>query len=59
MQCFYDFHALFPMGSATVKRHITWVLGVLLFPEEFQMEPLTPNVICYHTSPGEVLDQIG
>ena len=40
------------------KRHITWVLAVLLFTAEFQMEPLAPNVIDYYTSQEVVLDSI-
>ena len=33
------------------KRHITWVLYVLLFTKEFQMEPLAHNAILYDTRP--------
>ena len=36
--------------------HITWVLAVLLFSIEFQMEPLVPYVILYYTSQEPVLD---
>ena len=39
-----------PFEILPEKRHIAWVLAV------FQMGP---NVLCYHTSPEEVLDQIG
>ena len=41
------------------KRLIAWVLAVLLSSKEIQMELLAPNVICFHTGPVEVLDQIG
>ena len=47
-----------PIEILPGKRHITWVLAVLLFTEEFQMEPLASNVICY-TSQENVLNQIG
>ena len=33
------------------KSHITWVLAVLLFSAEFQMEPFAPNAILYDTRP--------
>ena len=39
-----------PIEILPGKRHITWVLAVLRFSAEFQMEPLGPNVIYYYTS---------
>ena len=50
---------IFSLGMVPRKRHSTEVLSELLFTEEFQMEPLALNVICYYTSPEKVLDQIG
>ena len=38
-----------PIESLPGKRHITWVLAVLLFSAEIQMEPLAPNNIYYYT----------
>ena len=32
-----------------LKGHITWVLAVLHFAAEFQMEPLAPNTVSYDT----------
>ena len=40
-----------PFEILPEKRHITWVLFVLLFTEEFQMEPLAHNAILYDTRP--------
>ena len=34
-----------PIKHLPGKRHITWVLAVLLFTAEFQMQPLASNVI--------------
>ena len=48
-----------PFEILPERRHNTWVLAVLLFTQEFHLEPLVPYVICYDTSPEEVLDQIG
>ena len=45
-------------GKDPGNRHITWVLAVLLFSEEFQMEPLVPNTISYDSSQKAVLDWI-
>ena len=45
-----------PIEIRPGKRHITRVLDVLLFSEEFQMEPLGPSVIYYYTSQAAVLD---
>ena len=36
-----------PIEILSGNRHITWVLAVLLFSAEFQMEPLAPSVIYY------------
>ena len=41
-----------PIEIRPEKRHITWVLTVLLFKAEFQMEPLAPNIISYDTRPA-------
>ena len=41
-----------PIEILPGKRHITWVLAVLLFMAEFQMEPLAPNAISYDTRPA-------
>ena len=38
-----------PIEILPGKRHITWVLAVLLFSAEFQLEPLAPYVIYYYT----------
>ena len=40
-----------PIEILPGKHHITWVLAVLLFSAEFQMEPLAPNAISYDTRP--------
>ena len=40
-----------PLEILPEKCHITWVLFVLLFTEEFQMEPLAHNAILYDTRP--------
>ena len=40
-----------PFEILPEKRQITSVLGVLLFTEEFQMEPLAPNDISDDTRP--------
>ena len=45
-----------PIELLPGKRHITWVLAVLLFTAEFQMEPPAPTVIHYCTSQEAVLD---
>ena len=34
-----------PIAILLEQRHITWVLAVLLFSAEFQLEPLAPYVI--------------
>ena len=47
-----------PIEILPGKRHITWVLAVLIISSEFQMEPLGPNVIYYYTSQAAVLDLI-
>ena len=47
-----------PIEILPGKRHITWVLAVLLFSAEFQMEPLGPNVIYNYTGQEVVLDLI-
>ena len=47
-----------PIEILPEKRPITWVLAVLLFLAEFQMEPLGPNVIFHYTSQEAVLDKI-
>ena len=39
-----------PIEILPGKRHITWVLALLLFSAEFQMEPLAPYIIHYCTS---------
>ena len=44
-----------PIEILPGKGHITWVLAVMLFAAEFQMEPLAPNVIYYYTSEYAVL----
>ena len=41
-----------PIEILSRKRHITWVLAVLLFMAEFQMEPLASNAISYDTRPA-------
>ena len=41
-----------PIEILRGKRHITWVLAVLLFKAEFQMEPLAPYAISYDTTPA-------
>ena len=41
-----------PIEILPEKRHITWVLAVLLFTAEYQMEPLAPNAISYDTRPA-------
>ena len=41
-----------PIEILPGNRHITWVLAVLLFTAEFQMEPLVPNAISYDTRPA-------
>ena len=40
-----------PIEFLPGKRHITWVLAVLLFSTEIQMEPLAPYAISYDTRP--------
>ena len=45
-----------PIEILLGNRQITWVLAVLLFSAEFQMEPLAPSVIYYYTSQAAVLD---
>ena len=45
-----------PIEILPGKRQITWVLDVLLFSAEFQMEPLAPNVIYYCISQDAILD---
>ena len=40
-----------PIEILSGKRHIKWVLAVLIFTAEFQMEPLAPNAISYDTRP--------
>ena len=40
-----------PIEILPGKRHITWVLALLLFSAQFQMEPLAPNAISYDTRP--------
>ena len=40
-----------PIEILRGMRHITWVLTVLLFSAEFQMEPMAPNAISYDTRP--------
>ena len=45
-----------PIEILPAKRHITWVLAVLLLSAEFQTEPLAGNVIYYYTSQEAVLD---
>ena len=40
-----------PIGILPGKRHITWVLALLLFSAEFQMELLAPYAISYDTRP--------
>ena len=40
-----------PIEILPGKRHITWVLAVLLSMAEFQMETLAPNAISYDTRP--------
>ena len=47
---------IFSLGKVPIeilpgKLHITWVLVLLLFTIEFQMEPLTHNAISYDTRP--------
>ena len=37
-----------PIEILPGKHNITWVLAVLPFSAEFQMEPLTPNAISCH-----------
>ena len=39
-----------PIEILPGKPHNTWVLAVLLFTTEIQMEPLAPNIIYYYTS---------
>ena len=39
-----------PFKILSEKLQITWVSGVLLCTEEFQIEPLAPNAILYDTS---------
>ena len=46
-----NFNGKVPFEILPEKRHITWVLGVLLLTEEFQMEPLAPIAISYDTRP--------
>ena len=41
-----------PIEILSGKRHITWVLAVLVFAAEFQMEPLAPNATSYDTRPA-------
>ena len=41
-----------PIEILPGKRHITWVLAVLLISAEFQMEPLAQNAIPYDTRPA-------
>ena len=48
--CIYTGQSISLLGKVPIeilsgKRHITWVLAVLLFLAEFQMEPLATNVI--------------
>ena len=38
-----------PIEILPEKRHITWVLAVLLFKAVFQTEPLASNAISYDT----------
>ena len=38
-----------PIEILPEKRHITWVSNVLVFSEEFQMEPSAPYSISYDT----------
>ena len=40
-----------PIEILPEKPHITWVLGVVLFTAEFQMEPLVSNTISHNTRP--------
>ena len=47
-----------PFEILPEKPHITQVLYVLLFTEEFQMEPPAHNAILLNTSPEGVLDQM-
>ena len=39
-----------PIEILSEKHHITWVLVILLFTGEFQMETLAPYFIDYYTS---------
>ena len=41
-----------PIEILLGKRHIAWVLAVLPFTAEFQMEPPAPNPISYDTRPA-------
>ena len=41
-----------PIEILPGKRHIMWILAVLLHSAEFQMEPLAPNAIPYDTRPA-------
>ena len=45
-----------PIEILPEKRHITWVLAVVLLSAEFQMEPLVTNVTFYYTSQDAELD---
>ena len=49
----YTGQSIYSLGKVPIeilpgKRHITWVLAMLFFSAEFQMEPLAPNVIHYY-----------
>ena len=46
-----------PIEILPGKCHITWVLAVLLLTIEFQMEPLAPNFICFHTK--KLVEKLG